>query len=146
MIDAFIQFPLRRVVMNIFPVAIQFHFVVDDVFPIIALPQYRAWGLPQFVDAFGDSGFERGHGRTNGSWLRSRRANPPVALFAGYRKDSGPEPPVSGVNRAIEAVRDRNSGAASWGCSGIPREQARAISWCCLPERCIANFAATLHS
>ena len=34
-----------------------------------------------------------------------------------------------GVNRAIEAVRDRKSRKASWACSGTPKGRARAIPW-----------------
>jgi len=30
-------------------------------------------------------------------------------------------------------------GAASWGCSGIPRARARAVPWCSSPARCIAS-------
>ena len=48
-----------------------------------------------------------------------------------------------GVNRAIEAVRDRKLRDGKLGCSGIPGGRVRAIRWCSSLARSIVNWAAT---
>lgn len=54
----FIQIPLGRVILNVFPYAVQFRFVTDNVLPVVALPQFYAGRTMKFVDAFGYGGFE----------------------------------------------------------------------------------------
>ena len=56
--------PFCRVVHDIFPDAVQFIVVADDMFPIIALPQWLPRRIADLVDPFGGGGFEPGHQRT----------------------------------------------------------------------------------
>ncbi len=52
-----------------------------------------------------------------------------------------------GVNRAVEARSvPANAEKGSWGLSGIPRVRERAIPWCSLPARFIANWGVTSPS
>ena len=45
-----VQFPFHRVEANVFPDAVQFGFVPDDVFVIISLPDGGARGFTDVVD------------------------------------------------------------------------------------------------
>ena len=49
---------------DVFPDAVQFVVVPDDMFVIIALPKSRTGCIAHFVDLFGHCGFKRSdHGR-----------------------------------------------------------------------------------
>ena len=50
--------PLCWVVGDVFPDKVQFLFVADDVFIIVALPHYTTRGVADFVDTFGRHRFE----------------------------------------------------------------------------------------
>ena len=59
----FVQFPFGRIVANVLADAVQFGFVADDVFPVIALPQSAGKRRPTVSFdpigvSFGGHGFE----------------------------------------------------------------------------------------
>jgi len=62
--------PVGRVVPDVVANGVQFPFVADDAFVIIALPQGIAGRVTDFVDAFGYGGFVSGDERTQrfGRW------------------------------------------------------------------------------
>ena len=53
-----IRFPFQGVKADVFPNTVQFALVADDAFVVVSLPDGGAWGVADFVDAFGHGGFE----------------------------------------------------------------------------------------
>src|SRR4030042_334729 len=63
--------PARRVVSDVPPDGVQFVFVPDDVFVVVALPDGQPRSAPHFVDAFGGNGLKRAHQPAQGLSFRS---------------------------------------------------------------------------
>jgi hypothetical protein len=72
-----VRFPSGRVIGDAFPNAVQFVFVTNDAFEMIALLCQRTGRVAHGVNAFGDDRFKTRHNRTNGFGFRARRGNLP---------------------------------------------------------------------
>jgi hypothetical protein len=57
----FVFMPFQRIVPDIFPDCVQFGFIADDVFVIIALPDREPLGITDVVDHVCASCLERAH-------------------------------------------------------------------------------------
>jgi hypothetical protein len=65
-----VQCPLQRVIHDVFADAVQRFVIADDVFVIIALPQFYAGGITHFIDAACGRRFEQTYNRWDGIGCR----------------------------------------------------------------------------
>jgi len=61
-----VHFPLYGIVDDVFPYSVQFVFIADDMFVVIALPEFPTGGAACFINAFGYRGFESANYGANG--------------------------------------------------------------------------------
>ena len=101
--------------MNVFTDTIQFRFIANNAFPIVALPQFCPWCASYCIDPFGDRRFESRHHSAERIWCWTRRGDRPVACSGEplvtcsgdprYGRPAGRPNRICNQQNAVEMIR-----------------------------------------